>query len=155
MDNIDNRSQRISVIAESIYNLDNLNEITINEAASLYKYSFESEVKMVEALEELLMEIGITPIYKGFNYIVDAIRIMYRKRLSHVMITKDIYMPLAKLYGTSSNLIEHCIRSAVKKSWEKTDSDLRKTLFRDDKKCPSNFNFLICISHCLYRRIGL
>lgn len=125
----------------------------LNEFAMGYGINQDREMEFITELANTLLDVGITPTYKGFNYIIDAVRIISRKGFAHILVTKDIYAPLAKLYDTNPELIEHCIRTAVKKGFIKTDDSMqRKSVFGSADKCPTNYSFLINLSRYVYYR---
>mgnify|MGYP004447337399 len=119
----------------------------LNDFSSAYILVPEKEVYAIQVANEILCDIGITPFYKGYNYIIDAVRIMYRKGFTHILITKDIYIPLARLYKTNPELIEHCIRTAIKRAWDTPgNEEAKKRVFKDMEKCPTNHQFLVSLT---------
>ncbi len=123
----------------------NMEPVTkLNELAFDYQVNPDYEFELIRILSDVLIDIGITPAYKGYNYIIDSVRILHRKGYRHILITKDIYAPVAIMYGTSPELVEHCIRTAVKKGWIKTeDMELKKSVFSSLENSPTNYTFLI------------
>lgn len=126
----------------------------LNETVELSKYNLENEKEYVDELAATLMNLNITPMYKGFNYIIDGIRILNRNKYTHLLITKDIYIPLADLYETTPELVEHGMRTAIKRGWQKTkDKKIKERIFLTSEKCPSNYAFLVVISNFVNERI--
>lgn len=127
----------------------------LNETSELNNYDLADERLIVKELKKVLMEINITPMYKGFNYIIDGVRILYRNRFTHILITKDIYIPLAMLYYTTPELVEHGMRTAIQKGWHKTTSmKLKEEVYRRCDKSPSNYAFLVNILNYVEERIA-
>ncbi|MBQ0005752.1 MAG: hypothetical protein KBS68_07835 [Clostridiales bacterium] len=126
----------------------------LNETVELSRYDLRNEKEYVEELAGTLMALNITPMYKGFNYIIDAIRILNRNRYTHLLITKDIYIPVADLYETTPELVEHGMRTAIKRGWQKTkDRKYKEKIFPSIDKCPSNYAFLVIVSNYVGERI--
>ncbi|MDO4517733.1 MAG: sporulation initiation factor Spo0A C-terminal domain-containing protein [Bacillota bacterium] len=117
----------------------------LNETVELKNYDMRTEKECVDILARTLAMININQRYKGFHYIIDAVRIFYRNKYTHLLITKDIYKPLAVLYGTTPELIEHGIRTAIRKGWLQSDPELRLDIYKDLEKNPSNYVFLVNI----------
>lgn len=61
-----------------------------------------------------LLQLGFTPGYNGFFFLRDAVIIARRDPEALTLITKLIYAPLAKAYGTTPENIEKSIRKAQK-----------------------------------------
>lgn len=59
-------------------------------------------------IKRKLLEIGVAPNVKGFEYIVRAIEIILEG--SNVPICKGIYLAIAEEYGVSKENVERCIR---------------------------------------------
>ena len=81
---------------------------------------------------------GITPNYRGYDYIVLAIELVFENpaRLQHV--TKELYPEVAKQYHTDWRAVEHSIRIAILRSWEGTKLDLK-----DYWECGKKKNHLL------------
>ena len=75
-------------------------------------------------LKKLLIHMGITPNYKGYGYIVSAMRIIFVEPdcLQHV--TKELYPEIAKQYQTDWRAVERSVRSALLRSWEREISKI-------------------------------
>lgn len=127
----------------------------MREIAYDYANNEELERELILTLSNVLMDAGITPAYKGFNYIIDSVRILYRKGYRHLLVTKDIYQPISELYDTNPQLIEHCIRTAIKRGFTKTtDEECIKHLYAGGTECPTNYTFLVSLSRFVYKRIN-
>ena len=71
---------------------------------------------------------GITPNYRGYNYIVFAMQLVFEEpeRFQHV--TKELYPVIAKKYHSDWRAVEHGIRIAILRGWEK-DSKRFENIF--------------------------
>lgn len=66
-----------------------------------------------------LLQLGFTPGYNGFFFLRDAVIIARRDPEALTLITKLIYAPLAKAYGTTPENIEKSIRKAAEAVWKR------------------------------------
>jgi|GEM_PF-1248692 spo0A protein, (cheY-like receiver domain and HTH-type DNA binding domain) len=99
-----------------------------------------------------LLQLGFTPGYNGFFFLRDAVIIARRDPEALTLITKLIYAPLAKAYGTTPENIEKSIRKAAEAVWkrnggkEKTAAVLNTEYHYPDVK-PENRELLSLICH--------
>lgn len=74
--------------------------------------------------ENVLLELGITPNLKGFDYICEAVEILSTPK-ERVKIVNGIYADIAKEFNTTNTRVERAIRHAISKmdkdseAWEK------------------------------------
>lgn len=103
----------------------------------MHKYHFY-ELKLIK----MLIHMGITPNYRGYDYIVLAIELVFENpaRLQHV--TKELYPEIAKQYHTDWRAVEHSIRIAILRSWERGQTKYEKLLGMWKKEKPSAGKFL-------------
>ena len=64
-------------------------------------------------ITKLLLQMGITPDLKGFQYLVDAIQIWNEARPVKPCMTKEVLPRIAAKYGTSWKNVERSIRVAI------------------------------------------
>ena len=89
----------------------------------MYNYSaFEPELK------KTLIYLGITPNYRGYDYIVLAMQLVFEnpERLQYV--TKELYPVIAEKYNTDWRAVEHSIRITISRSWERDSALFAKIL---------------------------
>lgn len=89
----------------------------------MYNYSaFEPELK------KTLIYLGITPNYRGYDYIVLAMQLVFDnpERLQYV--TKELYPVIAEKYNTDWRAVEHSIRITISRSWERDSALFAKIL---------------------------
>lgn len=93
-------------------------------------------------LKKLLIHMGITPNYKGYGYIISAMRIIFEEPdcLQHV--TKELYPEIAKSYQTDWRAVERSIRIALLRSWDKESEKFQKLFGLWEKEPPSVAKFL-------------
>ncbi len=92
------------------------------------------------AVSEMLMYLGIRPQLKGYVCLRESILLMARE--AGQSITKEIYPEVGTQLGGSKAQVEHAIRSAVRKAWNKRDGKAWDTYFPPSgdgiAKCPTN-----------------
>ncbi len=67
----------------------------------------------------LLRKLGITANYIGYQYLVRAIELVLDNQDNLLLITKNIYMTIAKEYGTKTCNVERALRTVVQVCWER------------------------------------
>lgn len=100
-------------------------------------------------LKSLLVDLEITPNYKGYGYIICAIQIISEKPESLQYVTKELYPVIARAYGTDWKVVEHGIRLAVSRSWEKKPQQYRDSLGLNQRPSAGKFLAYIYIHLCL------
>lgn len=83
---------------------------------------------MLQETKKLLLALGITSNYDGYDYLVTAIKlvILYPDML-HAL-TKELYPAIAKEHKTTSMCVEKSLRLACKIAWEKGNKALLSKL---------------------------
>jgi len=129
---------------EKFINENNYIKIDINE--------FLNNIKVCENIDskihKMIYKLGICASFKGYNYIVDAIKIVKEK--GSIKITKDIYEFLASKYNTKASNIEGAIRNAIERGFDKAALKSIEEIFGNTicfkKGKPTNFEFIITLS---------
>ena len=100
----------------------------------------------VSEIQELLLDIGLSPSLIGFQYITYAeeLALMDEEYLRHV--TKLLYIDIASKYHTTPTSVERCIRHAITTAWTRGSKEQINKLFRNSinpsKGVPTNSQFL-------------
>jgi two-component system response regulator (stage 0 sporulation protein A) len=68
---------------------------------------------MKEKIENMLLDLGITPNLKGFQYLSRAIELVVFDKAKNICI--DIYECIAKETKSTKACVERCIRHAISK----------------------------------------
>ena len=105
----------------------------------------------------LLLQLGITPKYRGHWLLLQAIQIMDQSySQGPLSITRDIYPAVARTYGSTPASVDRNIRTAVDACWTTGDPELRRMIFPSGEK-PGNFAFIsaLCLYLHLQRKGGL
>lgn len=101
-------------------------------------------------ISKILHELGIPSHIKGYQYIRDAISMVYSNEGLIDGITKELYPELGKKYNASVTRVERAIRHAIEVSWNRGDWDLMEEIFGHsvdiDKAKPTNSEFIVTIA---------
>lgn len=102
-------------------------------------------VSIIE-IQDLLLDIGISPSLVGFQYLTYAeqLALTDEEYLRHV--TKLLYIDIAKKFHTKPSCVERGIRHAINAAWNHTSPDQISKLFRNSinpqKGIPTNSQFI-------------
>ena len=100
---------------------------------------------------QFLMQLGLSPSYKGQRYLVCAISIVIYNRTYLTNITKNLYDPIAEFFHVRPASVEHCIRTAITVCWEEGNRELLSKIFGSyQNSCPSNSKFIAMIAEYIY-----
>ncbi|MDD2959089.1 MAG: sporulation initiation factor Spo0A C-terminal domain-containing protein [Lachnospiraceae bacterium] len=137
----------------------------VNKQPSSYKFIVavvNSEAKAAEGFKgedvkseekELLNNLGIRCNLLGYNYILDALKMIRENPDSLRNITKELYPELAQIYKTQPCNIERAIRHAIEHAWNIGNIDLKNKIFgytvSPEKGRPTNGEFLAALAHYL------
>jgi len=99
---------------------------------------------------KILHELGIPSHIKGYQYIREAIEMVYDNPGLIGGITKELYPEISNKYDTSVTRVERAIRHAIEVSWNRGDWDLMEEIFGHsvdiDKAKPTNSEFIVTIA---------
>lgn len=99
---------------------------------------------------KLLHELGIPSHIKGYNYIREAITLIYSEPHLIGSVTKKLYPEIAIKFGTTVSRVERAIRHAIEVSWIRGDWDLMEEIFGHsvdiDRAKPTNSEFIVTIA---------
>lgn len=65
----------------------------------------------------VIRRMGITAKYRGYYFVAEAIAISMESGDTPIMITKDIYPPIASKYKSTAKSVERAIRTVVELCW--------------------------------------
>lgn len=77
----------------------------------------------------IFKDLGISPRYKGYQYLNRAISLIYKDKKRMNAITRDIYPSIAKEFGTTWQAVEHAIRHAIVKNLNRCNLDTIQKYF--------------------------
>lgn len=114
------------------------------------KTACEQEKAWEKIVGEYLNKMGILPHLKGYGYLKYGIVRCIEHTEELECVTKILYPEIAKKYNTTSGKVEHGIRHAIYRAWEKEKSEMWETIF--GKSCtvrtskPTNSQFIAALS---------
>ena len=101
-------------------------------------------------VSKILHELGIPSHIKGYQYIRDAITMVYKDQNLIGGITKELYPEIGKKYNASVTRVERAIRHAIEVSWNRGDWDRMEEIFGHsvdiDRAKPTNSEFIVTIA---------
>lgn len=102
------------------------------------------------SISKMLHELGMPSHIKGYQYIREAISMVYDKPDIVGGITKELYPELASRFDTTVSRVERAIRHAIEVSWNRGDWDLMEEVFGHsvdiDKAKPTNSEFIVTVA---------
>lgn len=113
------------------------------------------------SISKILHDLGIPSHIKGYQFLRDAVGLIFERPEMIGGITKELYPELAHRYETTVSRVERAIRHAVEISWNRGDIDLMEKLFGHsvdiDKSKPTNSEFIVTIADKLrldFHKVG-
>ena len=102
------------------------------------------------SITKILHQLGIPSHIKGYQYIREAISLVYTNPNLIGGITKELYPEIGQKYKTSVSRVERAIRHAIEVSWNRGDWSLMEDIFGHsvdiDKAKPTNSEFIVTIA---------
>ena len=102
------------------------------------------------SITKILHELGIPSHIKGYQYIREAVGIIFDNPSVIGGITKELYPELAKKFDTTVSRVERAIRHAIEVSWNRGNWSLMEEIFGHsvdiDKAKPTNSEFIVTIA---------
>lgn len=113
------------------------------------------------AISKILHDLGIPSHIKGYQFLRDAVCLVFENPEMIGGITKELYPELASKYDTTVSRVERAIRHAVEVSWNRGDLKLMENIFGHsvdiDKAKPTNSEFIVTIADKLrldFHKVG-
>ncbi len=114
------------------------------------------------SISKLLHDLGIPSHIKGYQFLRDAVNMLFENPDIIGGITKELYPELANRYNTTVSRVERSIRHAVEVSWNRGDIKLMETIFGHsvdiDRAKPTNSEFIVTIADKLrldFHKVGV
>ena len=102
------------------------------------------------SITKVLHELGIPSHIKGYQYIREAVGIIYERPEIIGGITKELYPELAQKFDTTVSRVERAIRHAIEVSWNRGSWDLMEEIFGHrvdiDTAKPTNSELMVTIA---------
>ena len=112
-----------------------------------------------EKITSVFLSIGIPAHIKGYQYLREAIRMVYSEPELINRITKALYPGIGKTFSTSSSKVERAIRHAIEVAWDRGDVEVLNSYFgytvHNDRGKPTNSEFIAMISDKLRLRLKI
>ncbi len=102
------------------------------------------------SITKMLHELGIPSHIKGYQYIREAVNVIFENPGIIGGITKELYPLLADKFDTTVSRVERAIRHAIEVSWNRGNLDFMEEIFGYsvdiDKAKPTNSEFMVTIA---------
>ena len=102
------------------------------------------------SITKMLHELGIPSHIKGYQYIREAVNIIFENPSVIGGITKELYPEKKKKFNTTTSRVERAIRHAIEVSWNRGNLDFMEEIFGYsvdiDKAKPTNSEFMVTIA---------
>lgn len=95
---------------------------------------------------DLLLWLGITPNYRGFHLILDALEILQAHPGAPLLLTKEVYPRIAKQRRMSSQAVERDIRTAISRAWSREPAAFAALFSPYAKKKPTASQLLALLA---------
>ena len=114
------------IIAELLLSEDVRVEITMKTDGKAEKVTIlQGGVNEKVSFQQLLRKFNIPNHLIGYRYLLTALKMVYEDVTLLENVTKCLYPEVAKLHETTSTKVEHAIRHAIQKAYEKDKNDVR------------------------------
>ncbi len=125
--------------------------LLLNNSGELEKKAIDFTYNNLQiSVTRVLHELGIPSHIKGYQYIREAVSIVYNKPEVIGAITKELYPELAIKFDTTVSRVERAIRHAIEVSWNRAKWELMEEIFGNsvdiDKAKPTNSEFIVTIA---------
>ena len=101
-------------------------------------------------ISKMLHSLGMPSHIKGYQYVREAISMVYSNPEIVGGITKELCPELASKFDTTVSRVERAIRHAIEVSWNRGDWDLMEEVFGHsvdiDKAKPTNSEFIVTVA---------
>lgn len=103
----------------------------------------ESDKKLFLTIAEYLKRFGIPTYLRGYNYLKTAIQIIYENKSRPILMTRELYPEIARMYGTKPSRVERTIRHAIRRGNEKGNKKEYEKMFPYlENSIPTNSEFI-------------
>ena len=101
-------------------------------------------------ISKMLHSLGMPSHIKGYQYVREAISMVYSNPEIVGGITKELYPELASKFDTTVSRVERAIRHAIEVSWNRGNIDLMEEIFGHsvdiDRAKPTNSEFIVTLA---------
>lgn len=112
--------------------------------------SFSSVKSLDERIANVFLSVGIPAHIKGYHFLREAVKQVYRDRSIINSITKRLYPGVAQAFSTSPSKVERAIRHAIEVAWqrgkiENINNIFGYTIYNSHEK-PTNGEFIALVA---------
>ena len=101
------------------------------------------------AVRRLLLNLGATPRYIGFDYVIHAINLSMENSQYLLSVTKELYPDVAKKYHTTIYSVERDIRTVITAIWKRNPRLLNQNAGYPMEKKPTVGEFIAIVREYL------
>ena len=84
---------------------------------------------MENLIRTILLRIGVPAHIQGYNYLVEAISLVYNNPQNIFHLTKNVYSAVAIKFFTTESKVERAIRNALEIAWSRGNVEYLNKLF--------------------------
>ena len=121
-----------------------LNRKSDNQSIDFYNSNLQVSIS------KMLHDLGIPSHIKGYQFLRDAVYMVFDNPEIIGGITKELYPDLANKYNTTISRVERAIRHAIEISWMRGDMRLMEGIFGHsvdiNRSKPTNSEFIVTIA---------
>lgn len=132
----------LSILEKRIYDI--MEKENSNQNIDFYTSNLQISIT------KMLHELGIPSHIKGYQYIREAVNVIFENPGIIGGITKELYPLLADKFDTTVSRVERAIRHAIEVSWNRGNLDFMEEIFGYsvdiDKAKPTNSEFMVTIA---------
>lgn len=119
-------------------------KIDAKSVSEIVRFCTNSNRDIEKSIKKMLLNLGIFANFRGFRYIVDAVRIVLENPESIYSVTKKVYPAVAKLHGRGTASIEHSIRTAIETAYDNDTEGKFADFLGYMAQKPTNSEFISC-----------
>lgn len=105
---------------------------------------------MNEKIDRTLRALGLSPAYKGYEYIRFAVAALIADRTLEKGVAVRIYPMIAEKYGTNVKSVDQAISKAIQAGWNYVSPAQRAvfgSLWANNRKKPTNKYFIVSVAN--------
>lgn len=137
----ENRENIERIFGETI-NQDKMRNL---EFIAMFVDNLRSKHRKETTVTKIMNQIGVPADIKGYQYLEEAILMVYEnKELIH-SVTKNVYPKIGSKYNISPINVECTIRYAILETWKR--GEITKVFGTDYRKKPTNSEFILTIAN--------
>jgi two-component system response regulator (stage 0 sporulation protein A) len=122
----------------------------INRALGTSYTSAKKKPDLDTSITHIIHEVGVPAHIKGYQYLREAITMVYNDLELLGSITKVLYPDIATKYNTTASRVERAIRHAIEVAWNRGNIDAISSLFgytiSNTKAKPTNSEFIAMVA---------